>query len=296
MYNGERFLDEAIRSIVDQTFDDFELVIADNDSTDRTAEICQRHAAADPRIRYYRNPVNVGGVRNENRTLFLARGEFFKLAAHDDTIDPRFLERCVAALDTHPDHELVYTAVTTLDGDSRVTGQRISFAGTERTPSRRLASIADRDYTCEATYGLMRTSALREVRPQTNHLHSDRVVLCELALRAPFLLVSEPLFLKRHHEDNVYQDWRGRAAWYEPDLKRTGGVRLPHFRQAVDFLAMLTRSRLAPLERVRCTLQVARWAWDMRRSFAMDLVDAGHMLVRGAEWRRRRYADEASWR
>src|SRR6478735_5395035 len=91
VYNGERYLDEAITSILSQTFTDFELVICDNDSSDSTPEICRRFAAADDRIRYYRNPVNIGGVRNENRTMFLARGEYFKLAAHDDRIAPEFL-------------------------------------------------------------------------------------------------------------------------------------------------------------------------------------------------------------
>jgi glycosyltransferase involved in cell wall biosynthesis len=56
VYNGEQYLDEAISSILSQTFEDFELVICDNASVDSTAEICARFAASDERIRYYRNP------------------------------------------------------------------------------------------------------------------------------------------------------------------------------------------------------------------------------------------------
>ena len=76
VYNGERYLHDAISSIVTQTFRDFELIICDNDSTDGTREICLGFAAKDERIRYLRNPVNIG-VRNENRTMFLARGKYF---------------------------------------------------------------------------------------------------------------------------------------------------------------------------------------------------------------------------
>ena len=96
VYNGERYLHDAISSIVTQTFRDFELIICDNDSTDGTREICLGFAAEDERIRYLRNPVNIGGVRNENRTMFLARGSTSSSQPHDDLIAPEFLERCVA--------------------------------------------------------------------------------------------------------------------------------------------------------------------------------------------------------
>lgn len=296
VYNGERFLDAAIESITSQTFEDFELIISDNCSTDATAEICARHAARDRRIRYFRNPENIGGVRNENRTLYLARGEYFKLAAHDDLIHPTFLERCVEVLDSTPGIDLCATGVVTIDDAGEVKRVHTPLAGTEPTPSRRMAAISHRAYGCEATYGLTRTSALRQVRPQTNHLHSDRIVLSELAIRRPFHVIPEPLFYKRLHTDNMYRDWRGRMAWYQPELKQTGSIRLPHLLQTGDYIAMLLRVQLRPIDRLRCFGTLLWWCWHMRRSFAMDAFDAARMLVRGREARRRRYADEASWR
>ena len=139
-----------------QTFKDFELVICDNCSTDRTPEICAKHVASDPRVRYYRNPTNIGGVRNENRTMFLARGEYFLLAAHDDRIAPHFLERCVAVLDARPEVEVCTTGVHVIDAEGRITEVRTPRAGTEARPALRIRSIASWDYACEATYGLMR--------------------------------------------------------------------------------------------------------------------------------------------
>ena len=64
VYNGDRFLAETLDAILAQTFADFEVVIVDNASTDRTAEIGQAYAARDPRISYQRNPANIGAMRN----------------------------------------------------------------------------------------------------------------------------------------------------------------------------------------------------------------------------------------
>ena len=86
VYNGENYLAEAIDSILGQTFTDFELIISDNASTDRTEEICRRYAAEDDRIRYFRHDRNRGASPNYNFTVEKARGEYFKWAAHDDVL------------------------------------------------------------------------------------------------------------------------------------------------------------------------------------------------------------------
>lgn len=289
VYNGERYLDEAITSILSQTFTDFELVICDNDSSDSTPEICARFAAVDDRIRYYRNPVNIGGVRNENRTMFLARGEYFKLAAHDDKIAPEFLERCLRVLESDRDCEVCLTGSLFIGEEGEVLEMRTSSAGSEPRRHQRIRSIADWSYACEAAYGLMRTSALREVRPQMNHVHSDRVVLSELALRRPFAVIDEPLFFKRIYKENVYADPRKRMSWYQPQLTVTGGIRLPHWQQAGDYVAMLARSRMRLPDRVLCSAELVRCCWQMRRQLVLDVVDGAVMAARGKHARRLRY-------
>src|SRR5215510_10355296 len=110
VYNGEEFLDEAIRSILAQTLTNFELIISDNASTDRTSEICQKYVRIDPRIRYHRNEANIGGANNENQTFRMARGKYFRWAAHDDVLAPTLLARCVEVLEERPDAVLCYPA------------------------------------------------------------------------------------------------------------------------------------------------------------------------------------------
>jgi glycosyltransferase involved in cell wall biosynthesis len=292
VYNGERYLARVIELLLSQTYEDFELIICDNDSTDRTADICKDFVAKDKRVRYYRNPFNIGGVRNENRTFFLARGEFFKLAAHDDLISKNFLDVAVRALDSAPDADICVPHVIVIDADDNELSDEAWVAGLEATPPARMRALADEDYMCEATYGLARMSALRAIRPQGNFLSSDRIMLCELASRAPFRYEPEALLYRRLHEGNAFRDWRARMAWFQPELKRSGKVRLPFWHQLFGYLAMIGRAPLRPVDRVRCALEVGRWSVKMSRSLVADVVYAARMIVIGRTRRQARYMGE----
>lgn len=103
VYNGARYLPGAVEAFLAQTFEDFELIISDNASTDRTAEIAAGFAARDPRIRYFRQSKNIGGAANFAFVLSEARGDYFQWAAHDDLWRPFWLERAVDALDADPE-------------------------------------------------------------------------------------------------------------------------------------------------------------------------------------------------
>ena len=92
VYNGEDFLEKAVDSLLSQTYEDFELIISDNASTDRTEEICRRYAAQDPRVKYVRNTENLGAAKNYNQLVDMAKGEYFKWAAHDDICLPIIIE------------------------------------------------------------------------------------------------------------------------------------------------------------------------------------------------------------
>ena len=91
VYNGERYLRQAIDSMLAQTFRDFELIISDNASTDRTREICLEYQKRDPRVRYFRNESNIGPAANFNLVFQRAHAEYFKWVAADDVCEPDFL-------------------------------------------------------------------------------------------------------------------------------------------------------------------------------------------------------------
>ena len=95
VYNGEEFLEETLDSLLSQTFEDFELIISDNASTDGTGDIARRVAARDSRVRYHRRHQNLGLAANYNGLVTMASGELFKWATADDPCRPAFLEQCL---------------------------------------------------------------------------------------------------------------------------------------------------------------------------------------------------------
>jgi hypothetical protein len=106
-YNGAPFLAEAIESVLAQTLRDFELIVADDRSSDGSQDVAKRYCERDPRVRYYENERNVGCVRNINRLILESRGDYIKILIQDDVLSPDYLECCAAVLDAHRDVSLV---------------------------------------------------------------------------------------------------------------------------------------------------------------------------------------------
>jgi glycosyltransferase involved in cell wall biosynthesis len=226
VYNGERYLRAAIDSILAQTCRDFELIICDNASTDGTAAICARYAAQEPRIRYHRQPRNIGATANFNRTFELARGIYFKWAAHDDLVEPTYLEKCVAALEQAPDAVLCQSLVKIVDDQGEFLEEydhTICGTDSQRASVRFAARLWPND--CQEVFGVIRSDALRRTELIGYHLGGDRTLLVDLALLGRFLLVPEVLFLNREHPWRFKRQHRypsSELAWYTPDKAKRG--------------------------------------------------------------------------
>ena len=104
VYNTERFILDAVRSVLSQSYQDFEIVIVDNASTDRTPALLA--TLDDPRIRVFHNERNIGAQGNFNRALSLAQGRYVKVLCADDVIYPSCLERQVAVLEADPERAI----------------------------------------------------------------------------------------------------------------------------------------------------------------------------------------------
>lgn len=285
VYNGERFLSEAMESLLGQTFTDFELIISDNASTDGTAEICRHYAAIDERVSYHRNPVNIGGSRNSEVTMRLARGEFFRLAAYDDLCAPTHLERLVEYLDAHPDADLCHTSVIEIDADGKEIRRQTALHGSGPSRAQRLRDLASHSHGAEMVYGLGRLSAFRAALPPKSYSGSDNPFLAEMALRRPFHVIEEPLFMRRYHEANPHTDPRRQMAWHRPELLQSGRPSLPYWLEAGDYLQRIWRVAMPFGDRVRCHLVVADWMYRRRRQLAGDVVKAVAMLARPKQGR-----------
>ncbi len=127
-FNHGHFLKDAIDSVLAQTYTDFELVVVDNCSTDDTARVVRAYVARDRRIRYVRNPVNVGAQNNLNRCIELASGEYVNILCADDMLEPTALQELVRAFEDHPRVSLAGCARVVVDKDLRPMSA-LSFSG-----------------------------------------------------------------------------------------------------------------------------------------------------------------------
>jgi len=293
VYNGDQYLEQALDSILAQSYRDFELIISDNASNDRTQAICEAYAARDPRIRYYRNATNIGGANNENLTFRLARGEYFRWAAHDDVCAATLLEVCVEILDRFPQVVLCYTQVATINEMGRVIGTTSRANASSARPFVRFARLASSHDFLEETYGLMRSEVLRRTQLQKNYTASDRTLMAELSLYGPFHEVPQPLFYKRFHSGNIYLDLRARMAWFNPIYQ--GQIVFPFWMQFFDYLNTIHRVRLPAREKLGCYLYMGLWLVLFGKNLAKDLLVAGQMLLHKPTWRYRRHADLINW-
>ncbi|MEM8902279.1 MAG: glycosyltransferase [Actinomycetota bacterium] len=201
VFDGEAYLEETIASIEAQTMGDFELIICDNASTDRTEEICRKLAARDPRVQYHRNERNLGAAPNYNRTFELASAPYFKWVAYDDLLEPTNLEVCVDALDAAEDDVvLVYPRTMLIDGDGADIGlyeDRLDLR--ERSLSKRMVHFASTWRLCNPVFGVIRSDVLARTSLIGAYPSSDVTLLGELALHGRYLELDQPLFRRRIH-------------------------------------------------------------------------------------------------
>lgn len=270
VYNGERYLARAIESILAQTFTDFRLVILDNASTDRTAEIATHYARRDRRVEYRRNARNIGAGPNFNQAFELSRSEYFKWAAHDDELMPTYLEKCVAALDTNPDAVLAHAHVLEVDdaGDMVRTYEPVEAPLESPSPSRRFASRIMRRYWCTEIFGVLRADALAGSMMIASFSGSDLSLITELCLRGRFVIVPEPLFVHRVHSARytaaVLHKARGGTgreavqAWYDTSRAATGR-RMHWWIFFTEYFRMINRNVHPWPSRLRYYLIALRW-------------------------------------
>lgn len=200
VYNGERFVAEALNSILCQTYGDFELIISDNASTDSTEEICRHYAARDRRIRYLRNPKNLGVGRNFRRTFELSSGEYFKWAAADDLCAPEFLEHCVEVLNRDRHVAIAFPRTAIIDEfGSRVSEYEDSVDLQSPSPSERLRKLLLNLGLCDAQYGVMPIRFLRQTALIQDFVGADICFLAELCLYGKFYEIAKVMFFRRFH-------------------------------------------------------------------------------------------------
>ena len=282
VFNGENYLRQALDSILSQTYTDFELIISDNASTDKTQQICLKYAAKDERIRYHRNKENVGATENFNHAFSLSSGEYFKWAAHDDVLAPDYLEKCVKVLDNDSSIVLCHSRTARIDENGVVIGNyddRTLYRISSWKQHERFGDLISQTNSCWAIMGVMRADALKKTPLHGSYLDADRNLLAELGLIGRMYEIPEHLFFRRDHpqaytttyhsKDVLVRDYQNQMAWWKGNKKRSLII-LPRWKNIFEYFRSVNRVPLKFSERLLCYQEIGRWllygdGWGMMR-------------------------------
>lgn len=132
VYNGERFLRASIDSVIAQTYQDWELLVVDDCSTDSTATIVSEYVQRDSRIKYFKNEVNLRLPRNLNRGFSLAKGDYLTWTSDDNVFRPTALEKMYNALKADPESQFAYASCDITDEEDNVIEYMMLYPGIEK--------------------------------------------------------------------------------------------------------------------------------------------------------------------
>lgn len=275
VYNGADYVGLAIESILAQTYDDFELIICDNASTDETGAICRDFAGRDKRIVYFRQQENRGASANFVKAFELARGQYFRWHGHDDMIAPTFLEELVKVLDADPGCVLAYprTVMVNEHGEEKWCFLEFMACDSEDPAERLHAFIGPPkdDYT-NPQFGLLRRDAMTKTDLIAPYLASDRTFLAHMALLGRSREIPDVLFLRREHEQmstSANKNKRDLRAWF--DGKRPLLI-FKQWRLLREYLRIVHRTPMGTAARLRCYRVLLKWMRTRGVRLAAELM------------------------
>lgn len=200
-YNGERFVEEAVRSVLGQTWSDLELVVVDDGSSQPTRAILRRLAAGDSRMRLEES-AHRGQIGTLNHAISLCRGRYIARLDHDDVALPQRIERQVRYLEAHPTTIACGTNIQEIDAEGR-SGRRPNTD--EHVLEHRPDLVPPRLMWMPGPTPMIRAEALRKIcgyRPQFRAAE-DRDLCWRLGALGPCARFGEVLVLHRVHGSNM---------------------------------------------------------------------------------------------
>lgn len=199
---------EVVHSVLAQTYPDLELVISDNGSTDDTEDVCRALAKEDDRVKYHRQPENIGLMNNFIHVMRHATGTYFRWIGDDDRVHPEMASRCAEVLDTDPRLVLVTMGIeyTALDGTVSTGGYYDGTALGSDDPADRFAEMMrllnTSHLAIDPLYAMMRREVVAAI-PRRNMLHEDEIFAGKLALAGPWGHVHDVLAHRHWTDDSV---------------------------------------------------------------------------------------------
>ena len=228
VFNGEEFLARAIESVLDQTYQDWELLISDNGSSDASIAIAQQYQERDPRIRVRAFEEDAGAVANFEAVFRETTGRYYLRLAHDDWIDPRYLERCVTMLETQPDFVMAFAGMNVVDDSGEAFRHRtepLDGAASKSVVARFHSALWDLGDPTSPVFGVARRTALEQTGLIRNSNEPDRILVGELSVLGR--IHQDPDLLFYHYGPPGHPN---RDEWWWLDPRNLGRPRLATFR------------------------------------------------------------------
>lgn len=198
VYNGELLLPSAIQCFLEQSYTDFELLISDNCSSDRTVSISREFAAKDSRIKVISQPRNIGAAENFNALVRMATGKYFKYASCNDLVGADMLRHCVAVLDRDPGVVIAYCRTRLIDEAGQVIedyDDRMHLMSDN--PYERFRDYLKLVRLNNVEQGLIRADALAKTPLVRGIVSGDNYLMAEMAILGKFFEVPEFQFYRR---------------------------------------------------------------------------------------------------
>jgi glycosyltransferase involved in cell wall biosynthesis len=275
VYNGERYLPQALNSILSQTFQDYELIISDNASADATEKICKSYCAKDSRIQYYRNSENIGASNNYCRVFDLSKGAYFRWANHDDLFLPGSLARCVKVLDENPSVILAYPKTKLIDEKGNIISKYEDNMNLQSCrPSERFVKVWEQLGLVNIIYGLIRSEVIQKTALIGDFIGADPLFVSELSLHGKFQEIPEHLFFRRIHPDaySSETDEKKMIQFYRPN--KTLNFQMTNCRHICEAFAAVKRAKLDLAEQVKIYKYIGKMVNWRRREIAQELLNA----------------------
>lgn len=239
VYNENDFIDTTIKNIMSQSFNDFELIIANNASNDGSTEKIRKWENKDNRIKHICREKNIGALENWNDVVRRAKGELFVLAGGHDMWSENYLKNLVKTLDTNSDTILAFAKTIWVDHHGMPVKKTSSIIDTSSMSSRvRFVALAlgNRNY----MYGIIRTKELQ----QNTHLQlaivgSGEILLQELLQFGHFTLVEGEYWyrrINRKNESRMKKLDRYKIVLFASESDRIRFIFLPHLQYCIIYL------------------------------------------------------------
>lgn len=257
VYNEGAYVAASLDALLAQDYENLEIIVSDNGSTDDTEAICRRYAARDPRIKFHRYESNRGITENFDYVRAAATGDYFMWAAGHDLWSPSLVSECVALLESDATAVIAFACSHWIDADGNPMPKSSGWSDT------RGMEVVGRFFTVfwgnmHPILGVMRTAALRRVKKIHNMAGTDLIMLLEMALQGHFVHAAA-------------------AHWYRRQFRAVESheQRMARYRSSEFGLSHSLIDRLFPLMRLPAELIALVWRADIplsRKAFILLIL------------------------